>query len=127
MKPLTPPEKVRQAFDAAAKTMAEMVVEAADLQKKFGSESTLVNKKLEQIRILKEFYTHAGAYQDRLGRLIKLQAVNYEALLMIETSRALGVPFRKAMELLGIPEPSEEMIKDIDTLNRMIERLKVVS
>lgn len=127
MKPLTPPEKVRQAFDAAAKVIAAMVTEAAELSKKFGSESHLVKKKLEQLKILKSFYIHAGAYQDRLGLTIKLMTINYEAMQLIEATRSLGVPFAQAMELLDIPLPSVEMIKDIEALDRLIERLKVVS
>lgn len=120
---MQPPADLRQSTDAAAAVIIQLTEEANEIELKFGQASKLVSKKREQIQALRKFYKLSLSYQDSLGDLVRLMAINQESAQIQAFAADLRIPFGKAALIMDL-DITPERVQQIETLDALIAKIR---
>lgn len=123
MTPMKPPADLRQATDDAAATIIQLTEEANEIELKFGQASKLVHKKREQIGALRRFYKLSLSYQDAMGDLIRLMAINQQSAHIQAFAADLRIPFGKAAQIMDL-DITPERVQQIETIDALIAKVR---
>lgn len=120
-------EEVRRSFDAAALTLNELAAEILQCETKFGRESSITKKKIEQLQALRSLYDSSLKYINYL-RDLNHQMYNEVICRELERhKRETGLSYAQLAELAGWDTERWERVDKFDDIIQAAKaKLKVV-
>jgi hypothetical protein len=108
-------------YDRAALTLTDTANELLELEIKFGSGSSLVKKRKEQLQDLRRLYDGTLSYINYLRELNNNMYIEFWAKELFRHQRETGLPVSKIMDLAG---QGSEQWKKIDELDDLINLVR---
>jgi hypothetical protein len=111
-------QAAERSFDAAAIALNELAAEIVTIEQKYGSASSLLKKKLDQLQTFKNLYTHSLTYINYLRDLNDRMFNEVMARELERHRKETGLSYEQLGQLIGGDAERWKKIDQVDAVLR---------
>lgn len=113
---------LQKAFENALMVINDMTDDAARIKEKYGAESRLLERRLNEIAVFKDLYRLSARYINTNQDEAHIKEVNYKVMEAVAFKGETGLPWAKMAVVMG--DPNVKRWEYIDKIDQLIENVK---